>query len=274
MKYLSVIVGAAWLIYLLTRQTVRVFGISCRVISMDSTGYGGDPVCMSDAGFSVGIILGLALLVIGGFFIAKDYVNSNAGSRTSYRSGGSSQYSFSFASDDDDRGSIQQKTTTAPTVAPDKFDKKKWQVLKGVDPDIAAASAEVSAMAPELDDVLAERYLVLNDKTYLSALVSTIVKENAERIEAERLAKEKAQAAMSEQQKAQMEARIARSQATIEEIKNNGMFNTRNRKRVVSAEMYFGSESYNHGYAKIVYEDGTAELRSGDSWGACTADLD
>lgn len=268
MKYLSAVTGAALLIYLFSRETVRVFGISCRVISVDSTGYGGDPVCMSDGAFTVGIVLGLAMLLVGGALIAKDFLADSGVTSASYSSA-QPRYSFSGPSGDEN---VDSSSSIAPTKAAEqapRFDKKKWQVLKGVDADIAAASAEVSAMSPELDDILAERYLVLNDKAYLAALVSTIKKENTERIEAERSAKEAAQAAMSEKQRAQMETRKERSLATIENIKKAGMYNTLNRKKVVSAEMYYGDKPEYHGYAKVIYEDGTAEMRSGESWGYC-----
>ncbi|WP_370677300.1 hypothetical protein [Pleomorphomonas sp. PLEO] len=272
MKYLSAIAGAVLLMYMLSLQKVEVFGVTCRIIgSQKATSFGistQEPTCLNDGAFTMGIALGLALLVIGGLFIAKDILSSGETSSSAGSSG--RQYNLSSAAADEDTYS-SPKVPAAP-VETARFDKKKWQTLKQVDPEIAAASAEICEMSPALDDTLAEKYLVLNDKTYLKALVTSIKTENVARIEAERLAKENALAAMSEKQKALLETRTVRSLAMIEDIKKNGMYNIITRKKVASMEMYYGEDTSMHGYVKIINEDGTAELRSGNNFSYIQSD--
>jgi len=54
------------------------------------------------------------------------------------------------------------------------YDRRRWEALKQVDPDIAAAAVEVRQFGPDGEDQLAERYLALNDKQYLRTLVAQI----------------------------------------------------------------------------------------------------
>lgn len=48
----------------------------------------------------------------------------------------------------------------------------RWQALIDVDPDIRAAASRVRAFGQHYEEQLAEKYLALNDKAYLPALVS------------------------------------------------------------------------------------------------------
>ncbi|MGI3183728.1 hypothetical protein [Nioella aestuarii] len=56
-----------------------------------------------------------------------------------------------------------------------QFDRRRWEILKEVDQDIRQASEAVVKVHPSLDDELAEKYMVLNQKEYLQALVDKIV---------------------------------------------------------------------------------------------------
>jgi hypothetical protein len=48
----------------------------------------------------------------------------------------------------------------------------RWQALIDVDPDIRAAASRVRAFGPQYEEQLAEKYLALNDKSALPALVA------------------------------------------------------------------------------------------------------
>ena len=92
MKYVSAVVGAIVLVYLFSLQKVEVFGVTCRVIgSQKVTAFniqGQEPTCMTDGAFTIGVAIGLALLVIGGLFIAKDILMAGTPAN-SPQSGGS-----------------------------------------------------------------------------------------------------------------------------------------------------------------------------------------
>lgn len=51
---------------------------------------------------------------------------------------------------------------------------KKWKTLTEVDPDIAAAAARASAIGAHVEQALAEKYMVLNEKTYLNSIVELV----------------------------------------------------------------------------------------------------
>jgi hypothetical protein len=56
-------------------------------------------------------------------------------------------------------------------------DIKRWNTLKEVDPDIANAATEAQSIGPMAERKLAEKYLVLNDKSYLPALLENLRKD-------------------------------------------------------------------------------------------------
>lgn len=67
------------------------------------------------------------------------------------------------------------ETTEGPGLKAD--DRKRWETLIEVDKDIAAAAAKARAVDPECERVLAEKYLVLNEKKYLSSLLKSTLKQ-------------------------------------------------------------------------------------------------
>ena len=68
---------------------------------------------------------------------------------------------------------------TQHAIAQAGFDRRRWETLKDVDPEIAAAASEVRQYGSVYEDMLADKYLSLNDKSYLQALVAKL-KESAQ----------------------------------------------------------------------------------------------
>lgn len=52
---------------------------------------------------------------------------------------------------------------------------RRWNTLLEVDADVAVAAAKVAAISPAAVDLLAEKYLALNDKTYLDSIVEKVI---------------------------------------------------------------------------------------------------
>lgn len=266
MKYVSAIVGAIILVYLFSLQKVEIFGATCRIIgSQKVTAFNiqsQEPTCMTDGAFTLGVALGLALLVIGGLFIAKDILMSGVPANTQPSSGSAaSGYSSSGSSTYSPDYSAPQSAYTPPA---ERFDRKKWETLKEVDLDIARAAAEVSALSSTYDAKLAEKFQTLNDKGYLPALVEGIKAEHKKKEEAKAAAVQSAEVEMDDRKKAARQAREERAKSMIAEIEHDGMFSKRDGKHVISMEMYYGKDIDLHGHAKLVFDDGKAVLRAGD----------
>ena len=64
---------------------------------------------------------------------------------------------------------------TGPAIA-DQLS-EKWELLKQVDPEIANISSRAIAVAPELDEVVARKFLILNDKSYLEQILQSSIQE-------------------------------------------------------------------------------------------------
>lgn len=60
---------------------------------------------------------------------------------------------------------------------PRGVDYNRWTTLKEVDPDIAAAASEAQKIGPMAEHRLAEKFLTLNDKSYLPTLLHNLQKE-------------------------------------------------------------------------------------------------
>jgi len=67
------------------------------------------------------------------------------------------------------------------------YDIDKWNALVQLDPEIAAAAAELKPLGSGAVHELASKYLVLNDKQYLGAIVKQIAERYSALSEAEKL---------------------------------------------------------------------------------------
>lgn len=154
--------------------------------------------------------------------------------------------------------------TKAVTAAHDQqatitFDQKKWAALLTVDADIAAAAEQVRPLGVSYVNELADTYLALNEKSYLPTIVSNIL-EKAKRAsevkesEEEKLAKEMA---------AKAENRREFSQAVLEQLRANGGVDELSRKPVDDATVYNGTVRQWIGGLKLMFRDGSIELRLG-----------
>lgn len=52
---------------------------------------------------------------------------------------------------------------------------RRWQALVELDAEIGAAAGKARAAGPEYEQLLAEKYLALNDKQYLSAALESVL---------------------------------------------------------------------------------------------------
>jgi hypothetical protein len=178
MKYITGIVGLLVLIYLLSLETVTVFGVTCHIIGSEelAPGAGGllgsldQPTCLGNAPYTFGILVGLALLVTSAFLMV---------SKAPSHSGHDVRF-------DDPRREfgavrpLEEPSTIAKPVAEPKYDRKKWGVLKEVDEDILSAVRAVEQHGSGLEDELAERYLAISDKAYLQKIVETVISKSQE----------------------------------------------------------------------------------------------
>mgnify|MGYP001766682543 CR=1 FL=1 len=63
----------------------------------------------------------------------------------------------------------------SPTGGIASADLAKWRSLVELDPDIAAAAARVRVFGEQFERMLAEKYIPLNDKTYLQSAVDKVL---------------------------------------------------------------------------------------------------
>lgn len=146
--------------------------------------------------------------------------------------------------------SVTDVQRAPPTV--ESEDQRKWKVLKEVDAEIFAASEKVSQLDPSLDDILASKYLTLNDKQYLKNLTDSIIQIHSEKLtEARSLELQRSEEVLQSgrDQKAKYEGRLLA-----------GSIDPESGKRVANIEIYAGSWKGWKGGIRITLEDGTNVL--------------
>ncbi len=136
------------------------------------------------------------------------------------------------------------------------YDARKWQVLKEVDAEIGSAARRVAALGPKFEDELAEKYLVLGDKTYLEA----IERQVTERAEAEHGAREALAASIAAEHRASAMEEMDKYKALI--AAHDGVDPKENIK-VLNIEPYVGRFKMAEGGIKVALADGSFLLRKG-----------
>jgi hypothetical protein len=151
------------------------------------------------------------------------------------------------------RSPVRIMPSSVPTPA---YDARKWQVLKEVDADVGAAAARVATFGQAFEDELAEKYLVLNDRSYLPRIEQQLIEKGQaeERRRAEVTAA--SSAADAESSRREIEAYNALIQA-------NGQRDPRENLKVLRVEPYVGSWMPVRGGIKVTLETGAVVLRKG-----------
>jgi hypothetical protein len=117
-------------------------------------------------GFWWGLFLGPLGIIIAAI-LKKDRKNTE--NQITYLSENSSQIS---------NPNHLKQTSSRKEIPNNKFSDKKWEILKQVDPDISAAAEKVRSVDVNLEDDLAEKYLILGQKDYLHQIVDAIIKSH------------------------------------------------------------------------------------------------
>ncbi len=137
-----------------------------------------------------------------------------------------------------------------------RFDERRWKVLKEVDEEIAGAAERISSMSPSLENELAEKYLVLNDKSYLLALERQL----AERFAAKQREAEALTASLGA---AHAESSLMQLSKYNDKLAVSGQMDPDHNVRVVRVEPYLGSWKVAQGGIKVTFENGKVFLING-----------
>ncbi len=130
---------------------------------------------------------------------------------------------------------------------------RKWAVLKEVDAEVRAASARVSELDPALDAILAEKFLILNQKEYLQGLTDLVVASHAE--------KQVQDIARAEQLGTAIFESGQRQKIEYEKSLGADRIDHQFGSRVQSVDIYAGSWAGLAGGIRITLEDGRNILR-------------
>ncbi len=136
------------------------------------------------------------------------------------------------------------------------FDEKKWLALLEVDDELSNAASALRPFGSQYVEDLAEKYLILNDKTYLSTLV--------EKIKARAVIEtEKEQAEREEDLKNRQDESKKTYFDYLDRLNKNDGLDPDYHIKVVSVEKYTGNAKAFHNGLKVKFEDGTFALRGG-----------
>ncbi len=150
------------------------------------------------------------------------------------------------------RPSAPAASTAAPTNSLPTFDFRRWQTLLEVDSDLRAAAEVARQLGPTYENQLAEKYLALNDKAYLNAILDRL----------------RADAGAKQSERDQLTRQAGETAATNlmslrDILAGNDNVDKVTGQRVRSTEIYAGPALSFSGGVLIEFEDGAAEIRSG-----------
>lgn len=184
--YVALAVGVISIVYLLSIEEVRLFGVACRVIGEQTVrgpfGPMNEPVCLDNGVYFTGMSIGIFLVLFAAAFIVKNILFPTAvvegTSPSIYTS--ERQYSaparelpgFGRQAENDRR--TERVSTQSKVSAAEGYDRQKWATLIEYDEVLRAANAEVGAYGASYSDKLARDFLGLNDKSYLPKIVEKI----------------------------------------------------------------------------------------------------
>jgi hypothetical protein len=261
MKYILGIAGLMLLATALSMNKVSAWGVECYF-------FGSRPnlnsSCISPNVFLGFLIIGAVLLIAAAVLTAIEFSKAP---QSSDRWSVSNNPSPSAIYVPQQPTALQNKAdTSAPTAS-----SPAWKTLKEFDEDVRTAAEQIAPLGLQAEERLASAFMAVSDKSLLGAMVSKISEDEERKradIEAARIKKEedikKRTASLSDRQIELIADREQRARFTIDRIKDAGM--VYGGKRVKSAEIFYGEQPADQGWAKIVYEDGTAELRAGASF--------
>jgi hypothetical protein len=155
-------------------------------------------------------------------------------------------------------GAIEKTNTVHLPV-----EKNKWEILKEVDQDIRSASDEVIEIDPELDAVLAEKFLALNQKEYLRAIVESIKKSKTEELEREKhiIAQQlEMEAEIERKLKDEHQLSSAHEMDEYRKILIRDNYDYRYAARCIDIKAYYGSVVDLRGGIVVFFEDGRTLL--------------
>lgn len=142
-------------------------------------------------------------------------------------------------------------------------DTAAWKALREYDADIASAVAAIGVYGRDAEERLATAYLAVSDKNLLPAIISKISQDFEGAAREKIVEEERRRAAMNDRELQMALERERRSKYTIDQIEANGMVYAG--RKVKSAALYAGDRQDLQGWAEILYEDGSTEMRSGGS---------
>jgi hypothetical protein len=135
------------------------------------------------------------------------------------------------------------------------YDRRKWEILKEVDDDIAQAARRVADVNSAFEDELAQKYLTLGEKAYLAAIERRIIETHEAQVRRETEDIEKRKNDINSK-----DSEFARDY--IEILRNNGNREPDEGLMVAKVEQYFGNYKFFHGGLAITFEDGTIMLKN------------
>jgi hypothetical protein len=252
MKYIMGISGVILIIVALSMNKVSAWGVECYFFGQRPT----FDSCLGPGVFFVILTLGTALLIAAAIATAIEFqkkpeqsdiqLYGNAGQTRTHTAG-------------------QHTAASKPTEKPfSTSDSPAWKALKEFDADIRDAARRIIPFGVQAEERLASAYMALNDKKLLESIMLKITQDEEKRLKDIDEETKKYNASLTDRQRELVLDRRQRAQFTIDRIKEAGM--VYGGKQVLSAELFDGERPADQGWAKIVYEDGTAELRAGSSF--------
>lgn len=246
MKILLGLAGCVFLAIAAAMGKVSIFGQECYYFGRIRV----DSVCLSPGVFYALVIVGACCVAVALFLAVRDYGGAERVTQGAYVPFVQSQ-------------NVSENNVPTPAAA-SSSSTAAWKTLKEFDADIREAVAQLHAYGTRAEERLASAHLSINDKSLLPSIVAKIASDEKQEAVQRQEKEARKLAALSDRDKDVLLRREARARETIDMIRAANM--TFEGRKVVSADMHDTDIPSQQGWAKVVYEDGKAELRAGSSF--------
>lgn len=165
--------------------------------------------------------------------------------------------------------SYSYKLTPSEPAAPvadmaKAYDVEKWEALRKYDPVVKPIYESLLPYGQAAVDEFAKAYIAMNRPDLADSMAAQIIEDARAAKVREEERRAEALSRQTDEERERAANRVASAERFMKKVRENRMYF--NGMRVVSMELYYGTDTSSHGMALIQFENGRREFRTETGW--------